>query len=123
MRSDMLLVFYECKHGLSSLHALQILPQWPQLDLSPSGAVRPSAALPAPASLPSTALPQPRAIESAAKQPAEPCLSSSHLPESMQPAGLPGSITMAAAHAAEPLLDPLKCRCKYICQGWRQGPV
>ena len=101
----MLLVFYGRKHGLSSLHALQILPQWPQLDLSPSGAVRPSAALPAPASLPSTALPQPRAIGSAAKQPAEPRLSSAHLPESMQPAGLPGSITMAAAHAAEPLLD------------------
>ena len=145
---------HECKHALSTLHALQILPQWPQLDLSPSGATRPSAALPqqqqpdslgpgmalpqaplsaasapssalgahsaapaigsaakvapaAPASLPSTALPQPRAIESAAQQPAEPRLGSAHLPESVQPAGLPGSISMpqqAAAPAAEPLL-------------------
>ena len=150
----LLLVLYECKHGLSSLHALQILPQWPQLDLSPSGATRPSAVMPqqqqpgslnqgmallqaplsaasapssavdahsavpaiggapkvapAPASLPSAALPRTSATEPAAQQPAEPHPSSAHLPESMQAAGPPGTITLpqqAALHAAEPLLD------------------
>ena len=41
-----LLVVHECERGLSRLRALQILPQWPQLDLSPSGPARPSAVMP-----------------------------------------------------------------------------
>ena len=164
-------MIHECKHGLNTLDALQILPQWPQLDLSPSGPTRPSTVmpqqqqpgslsqgmalpqaplpaasalssamgafctapavgsaplvLPAPASLPGTALPQPRATQPAAQQPAEPCSSSAHLPESMHTAVLPGSVTMpqqAAAHAKELLLDNSDAGVRTSARGGSKGP-